>query len=202
MVRSVLFGHDHVAQQRRQIRCVRRAANLVADYIQLVVRLRKTQHGLDKIVAVLAEHPRNTDDKIVIQLLLDSQFAAKLGRTVSTERAGRVIRLIEPFTCAREHVIGRDVQHFRIDLLADLRNVARTLGIYCANLVQLVLGFIYSSPRRTVNNRIRVVCGNIIMRCLCVRDVKIRQINAPVFNFACVHNLAYVISKLSAYSGN
>ena len=78
----------------------------------------------------------------------------------------------------------------------------RALGIYCANLVQLVLGFIYGSPRRTVNNRIRTVCGNIIMRRLCVRDVKIRQINALVFNFARVQDLAYVVSKLAAYSGN
>ena len=164
--------------------------------------LRKAQHGLDKIVAVLAKYPRDTDDKIVIQLLLDSQFAAKLSRTVSAERAGRIVRLIEPFTRAREHVIGRDVQHFRTDLLADLRNITRTFCVDRTNLVHLVLRLVYSSPRRTVNNRIRTVCGNIIMRCLCVRDVKIRQINALVFNFACVQNLAYVISKLSAYSGN
>ena len=71
MVRAVFLSHDHVAQQRRQIRRICRAANLVTDYIKRIVRLRKLQHGLDKIVAVLAKYPRDTDDKIVIQLLLD-----------------------------------------------------------------------------------------------------------------------------------
>ena len=57
MVDAVLLRCDHIGEQRCKVMCVGRRADLIANDGETLVLLREIQHGLDKVLAVDAEHP-------------------------------------------------------------------------------------------------------------------------------------------------
>ena len=76
MVVAVLVGFDHVDKQASQVEGVSWRTDLVVNNLNFIVGRTNLKHSLDKVVAVDAEYPSDTHDKVFVQSIGNSLFAA------------------------------------------------------------------------------------------------------------------------------
>ena len=170
MVDAVLSRLDHVGEQAREIACVRRRADLVADNGKLLVRFGKAQHRLDEILAIFAEDPRDAHDEEFVDLFLRRLFAEKLRLAVDVARRLLILWLVEVLARAGKYIVRADVEELRADLLRETREFACRRRIHLAAKLWLVLGLVHCRIRCAVDDRRRPMYLDEAAHCREVRQ--------------------------------
>ena len=78
MIITVFFSFDHIYQKSCQVIGISRCTNLVIDYGESIMSFSEVDHGFDKVLAVFAEYPCNTDDKELINCAGYGKFTVQL----------------------------------------------------------------------------------------------------------------------------
>ena len=157
MVVAVFVGFDHIDQEPGQVIGIGGSADLVVDDAYGVMVFASVEHRLDKVLAVDAEDPRNSDDEVFVEKGADCQLSFQFALSVDVERRiVLVVRLPGAFALTVKDVVCADVDHFGVDGFGGLRDVARALRVDGVDFgaVLLVLSGIHGGPCRTVNDRI------------------------------------------------
>ena len=78
MIITVFFSFDHIYQKSCQVIGISRCTDLVIDYGESIMSFSEVDHGFDKVFAVFAEYPCNTDDKELINCAGYGKFTVQL----------------------------------------------------------------------------------------------------------------------------
>jgi len=78
MIITVFFSFDHIYQKSCQVIGISRCTDLVIDYGESIMSFSEADHGFDKVLAVFAEYPCNTDDKELINCAGYGKFTVQL----------------------------------------------------------------------------------------------------------------------------
>ena len=157
VVVAVLFSFVHVHEQARKVQRVGGRADLVVHHAHGIVSFAHVQHGLDKILAVQAEHPSDSHNKVLAEGIRNSKFTFELGLAVNVERLVIFAVGLPGFRALTvEHVVGADVGHLAAELFAGVGDVLGTAGVDRANLrhVGIVFGHVNCSPCGAMNHGI------------------------------------------------
>lgn len=171
MIGAVFVCLYHITEKRCQVGGVSRRAELIGYDGYFLVCLPETEHGLHEVVPVLAEDPGNAHDEIFPEDAAHRFFPFPFCLSVDVERMDGVVHFMGSIAVIAEDIVRADVDHLRIDLPADFRNVRRAVDVHVPALFRLVFRFIYRRVGRAVNDRIRLIRSNVSEYSLFIRDV-------------------------------
>ena len=168
MIIAVLVGDDHIHHEAGKVIRIGRCPDLVADNADGIMAFSDIQHGLDKILPVLAKYPGNPDDKEFLYVVVYRKLTVQLCLTVDVQwLVILAVRLPGSGSLTIEHVIGREIHHFDAQFFADFCNIFGTNHIDEADFFPfvLVLSGIHGGPCSAVYNCIRLaVCKDFFHR--------------------------------------
>ena len=218
MIIAVLLGFIHIDEQSSQIICIGRCADLVIDHTDSIVRLADIQHGLNKVLTIQTEHPRNADNEILLQRLANCQLTFQLCLTVYIQRL-IILTIRLPGLCALtiKHIVRTDIGHLTIQFLAYICNILRAACVDSTDFRHfiVILCHIHSSPCCTVDHGIRIYfCNNFFngifisnvqchIRCFCYRrtichtTVVLLNIRTHTFVTALQQFIHHIMSQLT-----
>ena len=159
MIDPVLVRFDHIDKETGKIGSIGGRSHLIADDAKGIVRLGKAEHGLDEIVSVFPEHPRNAHDEIGLEQFPDGVLARKLALPVFVEggKAG-LVGAPRSASLPVEHVIGGKIEKLCARSFARSCDIARTAFVDGKNLrdIPALLGSVDRRPCGAVDDGIRL----------------------------------------------
>ena len=201
MIDPVLFFFQHIHQKLRQVIGIGGRADLVADDGETVVGFPQIQHGLDEVLSVYAEHPRDTDDIILIRILLYRKLS--LVFTLSVHVQGlhhRIVRLPGPCALSVEHIVRAEIDHGNIQFPAHLRDVLRSVHIYLPADIHLIFRGVHGRPRGAVHHAVRTDFADHLSHRGFVCDIHLVHIHADAFVSPERKLIHHIMPQLSFYT--
>ena len=141
-----------------------------------VVRLSDVQHRFDKVLAVQAKDPRDTNNEVFGQQPAYGKLSGEFGSAIYVQgRVILVIRMPGTLSFAIEYIVRTDIDHLRIDSFGRLCDVFSTQMVdrvdFCT--VLFVLGRVHSSPGRAVNDHVRIDLADCSVDRASVRNIQL-----------------------------
>ena len=200
MIDTVFIRQDHIHQKPCQIISIGRRSELVIHHCEMIMGLAQIQHGLDEVLAVDSEYPGDSYDKIFLQCLLYCQFSFVFGLSVYIQRMTLVLWLPGSGALAVKHIIGTDIDHLAVQLLADIRNVLCAVRIDLTADFHVILRCIHCGIGCTVYHSVRCRLSDHLFHAGRICDIHLLNIHADSLNSALCQLIYHIISQLAFYA--
>ena len=201
MIFAVLFFFQHIHKKLCQIVGIRRSSDLIVYHSQGIMGLSKIQHGLDKVFAVYAKYPGNTDNIIFIRIFFYCQLPFILCLSINIQRFYHwIVRFPGTGAFSVKHIIGTEVDHGNIQLPAHFCNIFCSQSVDFAAHFHLILCCIHSCPGCTVHHFVRTDFLHDSAYCRFICDVHLLHIHANAFISPFRQLIHHIVTKLSLYS--
>ena len=202
MVTAVLVCLYHIHQKFCQIVSISRGSDLIIYHAQFIMCLGKIQHSFNKVLSIHSEYPGDSDDIILLQIFFYCQFSFVFRLSIDIQRLSFIIRLPWSGAFSVKYVICTDIDHFQIQLFADLCNIFCPLRIDLMTEFRIVFCCIYCGISCTVNHRFHFRLLDDLLYFCCIGDIHLFYVYTDSGMPAFGEFVHYIIAKLAFYTCN